>query len=85
MTNMTNRPDHAGESDSISPASIVGVTLIASGALVTLAASFHMLRPSKSRWPRTSQEPRAHQRRGGLSPGLDRGGVITSHPYRDNN
>ena len=26
MTNMTNVPDHAGESDSISPASIVGVT-----------------------------------------------------------
>ena len=69
MTNMTNRPDHAGESDSISPASIVGVTLAANGALVTLAASFHMLGPLKSRWPRRSQEPRAQQRRVVYHPG----------------
>jgi hypothetical protein len=36
--------------------------------------------PLASEVPRTSASPA----QGDLSPGLDRGGVITSHPYRDN-
>jgi hypothetical protein len=34
---MTDRPNHTAESEPISPASIVGVSLVATGALVTLA------------------------------------------------